>query len=678
MTKNIHFNVRAGLKSIIGKDLITNDIAAIFELVKNSFDANSKNVLIVFLNIFSGGSKLIIQDNGCGMSEADIENKWMPVGYSEKIEKPSVGRRIVAGTKGIGRFSCDRLGKKLNLYSKATHEKRINLVKINWDSFDKNIKRDFLKVYLLFEKVNDFPSYDGKELKRPSGSGTTVEIESLRSGWNKKKIDRLKLHLSRLINPFRNDFSRFEIRLYVPELKIDEKIDNTLFEDLDTIYTKASVNSKGVVERILVDKSYLIKHEEIPATERSHLLKRTTATIYWLDSKAKYRFTKRMGIEAVNYGSIFLYRNGFRILPYGDVGDDWLGIDKRHAQGYARTIGLRDIIGFVDIRVPEKKGFLDVSSRQGLGEEAPEFQELKMFIQKQARFLEAYVVSTWETTKKDKWVEKVAFKSIEQVVGKIKDPELKTFTLARLSKIKEISRKEKKMIQMLKKQNIFLKATAKTSPEALNLIHTMKISSGNIKSNVKDIKRLVSDLPAGEKILRYLNKIQLEANKILITSRIATRANFDMKVKEIKGNIVQYIFEYLENYWKTVSRNIEIETKLHISRFTTAFIPLEISIIIDNLIDNSYKAGATMVRFIISKEKGGIAILIKDDGSGLKNGIEGDIFELGFTTTGGSGLGLFHVRELVEKMDGKVTYNGVGVNRKGASFKIVLGGKNGN
>lgn len=676
MENNIHFDVRSGLKSIIGKDLITKDIPAIFELVKNSFDANAKQVLIRFFNLSEGEPNIVIEDDGCGMSETDIKSKWMAVGYSEKSENPNIGKRVVAGTKGIGRFSCDRLGEKLKLYSKAKREQRVNLVKIDWSNFDRYPKENFLKVGLPFTKECDFPSYEGKKLKRGDGSGTTIEIESLRSEWNMEKMNRLKLHLSRLINPLRNDFSHFEIHLYAPELGIDERVDNTLFEDLKTIYIKASVSSKGAIERLLIDKSDLVKHEEIPATVESSLLREMTATIYYLDRKAKYRFTIRMGTRSVNYGSIFLYRNGFRILPYGDVGDDWLGIDKRHAQGYARTIGLRDIIGFIDIRVPEKTGFGDVSSRQGLSEETPRFRVLKSFILEQFKCLETYVISTWKG--KDKWVEKVAFKDIEQVVSKIKDSELKKFVQEKLARIKEISRKEKEVIRILKKQNLFLKATAKTSPETLNLIHTMKISSDNISSNVKNIKRLVYRLPASEKILRHLSKIQSEADKILITSKIVTRADFDMTVEEKTGNVVQYIFEYLENYWKTVSRNIEVETEVHVSEFIMTFIPLEISIIIDNFIDNSYKADATVVRFVISKDKETLVILIQDDGTGLKEGIGDYIFELGFTTTNGSGLGLFHVRELAGKMGGEVTYEGTGVKEKGVTFKLTLRGKNGN
>ena len=70
-----HFKVSSALKNIIGKDLITDDFVAIFELVKNSFDANAKRVDVVFEKTLSDDGRIIISDNGKGMDLKDIEEK---------------------------------------------------------------------------------------------------------------------------------------------------------------------------------------------------------------------------------------------------------------------------------------------------------------------------------------------------------------------------------------------------------------------------------------------------------------------------------------------------------------------------------------------------------------------------------------------------------------------------
>ena len=117
---DMKFRISSGLKSIIGRDLITNDFVAIFELVKNSFDAKATHVKIVFDLENKENAAIYIADNGKGMSDVDIRDKWLFVAYSAKKsgEEDRDAKRVYAGSKGVGRFSCDRLGRTLVLESK--------------------------------------------------------------------------------------------------------------------------------------------------------------------------------------------------------------------------------------------------------------------------------------------------------------------------------------------------------------------------------------------------------------------------------------------------------------------------------------------------------------------------------------------------------------------------------
>ena len=128
----LHFKTNIQLKSIIGKDLINDDNIAILELVKNSFDADAKKVEVQYLNLkenddkitssFSNKtSRLIIKDDGLGMDLVDIQEKWLNIAYSEKKSNNRQHNRMMAGAKGVGRFSCDRLGEYLNLYKKKLY-----------------------------------------------------------------------------------------------------------------------------------------------------------------------------------------------------------------------------------------------------------------------------------------------------------------------------------------------------------------------------------------------------------------------------------------------------------------------------------------------------------------------------------------------------------------------------
>ena len=131
--ENLHFKTNVQIKSIIGKDLINDDSIAILELVKNAFDADAKRVDISFLNLkcnddldndsFSDQtSRIIIRDDGIGMNLNDIKEKWLNIAYSEKKARTRQFNRMMAGAKGVGRFSCDRLGRFLRLYAKKSEE----------------------------------------------------------------------------------------------------------------------------------------------------------------------------------------------------------------------------------------------------------------------------------------------------------------------------------------------------------------------------------------------------------------------------------------------------------------------------------------------------------------------------------------------------------------------------
>ena len=116
----LQFKISSALKDLVGKDLITSDNVAIFELVKNSYDAYASKVVITFAE-----DRIIIADNGKGMTFDEIRDKWLFVGYSEKKDGAKEEdkqqsyrdriKRYYAGAKGIGRFSCDRLGRFMTM-----------------------------------------------------------------------------------------------------------------------------------------------------------------------------------------------------------------------------------------------------------------------------------------------------------------------------------------------------------------------------------------------------------------------------------------------------------------------------------------------------------------------------------------------------------------------------------
>lgn len=192
-TEKLHFKTSSGIKSIVGKDLITDKFVAIFELVKNSYDAGAKQVTITF-----DLDKITILDDGHGMSKDDLIEKWLNLAYSEKKEGKVNNDRAFVGSKGIGRFSADRLGTKLRISTKIVNEEIFHRLEVDWDEFDKDLST-------RFEEVNLDYSF-GESKKSKEESYTRIEISKLNENWTIDEVNKAKENLRRLKNPFlKND-----------------------------------------------------------------------------------------------------------------------------------------------------------------------------------------------------------------------------------------------------------------------------------------------------------------------------------------------------------------------------------------------------------------------------------------------------------------------------------------
>lgn len=435
-TEKVHFKTNVLLKSIIGKDLIVEDSLAVLELVKNSFDALSSSVNIIFKNILENtdaeelkkieeyselnlpsitSSKLIIQDFGMGMTSDEIKTKWLNIAYSEKKGQQQVGGRILAGNKGVGRFSCDRLGKFLDLYSKTEKESFINHLKIDWSRFEIEDESDLeiqeIELDLNKITIEDFEQKTGLSY---FNSGTVLEISHLRRDWDESKIKKIRKDLEKILNPnqaFNKD--SFDINIIAKEFpkKINGRVENKVFSKLEfkaTSITLELQESGGVIETVLQDKGRVIfkLYEKNSSYEQVKEVG-VKIVLYYLNPYAKGYFKRQTGYRSVDFGSIFLFINGFRIPPYGDEGDDWLGLERRKGQGTNRNLGTREILGRIEVN-DELGLFQIISNRSGVvSSEA--FRELTSttrpysLFYKAFRRLERFVVEgiNWDSVPKE-------------------------------------------------------------------------------------------------------------------------------------------------------------------------------------------------------------------------------------------------------------------------------------
>ena len=123
-TDDFTWNFDVNVFKLLGSQLISDKFTAIIELVKNSYDANATEVKIDFIDSENPESgKIIIQDNGFGMSKSDIQDKWMKIGTNSKRNTkftPKPFSRVLLGEKGIGRFAIEKISNHIILESQQT------------------------------------------------------------------------------------------------------------------------------------------------------------------------------------------------------------------------------------------------------------------------------------------------------------------------------------------------------------------------------------------------------------------------------------------------------------------------------------------------------------------------------------------------------------------------------
>lgn len=429
----VKFRTNILLKSIIGKDLITDDNIAVLELVKNSFDAGSNLAHIIFKNVISNQdikeykksneSKIIIRDTGSGMSEYDLVNKWLNIAYSEKKSKKQEFNRHLAGNKGVGRFSCDRLGKSLDIYTKKLNEPLLKL-SIDWTEFEKidDIEKNIQDVVFELNEIS-VSQYKQETQLEDFDNGTTLLISNLREVWDYQKIQSLRRQLERFINPNQNfQAESFDVLIEADEFKKVESglpegekisgiVKNRIFSELNfkSTYIQSIISEDG---KIITTKLRDRGKEVFTLVENNSydLLKNIEINIYYLNPYSKAYFKRQTGIRSVDFGSIFLFINGFRIPPYGDQGNDWLGMEIRKGQGYNRFLGTREVIGRIEINGVEfddnEDDFFIISNRSGV-DNNKHFEQLTKndspygFYFKTFRRLERFVVEgiNWDSSK---------------------------------------------------------------------------------------------------------------------------------------------------------------------------------------------------------------------------------------------------------------------------------------
>lgn len=367
---NAKMRPRARIISLLGEELVSDERVAIVELVKNSYDADATQVEVKFegANILVPDT-LIVSDNGVGMSLDTIINGWFEPGTITKKQTPrSLGGRLYQGAKGVGRFAAARLAQKLQMETRAKGETHGVFVELDWGSFTDNCYLD--EVELSYE-VRPLPNLQ---------HGTRIKLTGLRKKkeWTEEDFEALHERLSRLISPF-GEVDDFNITLDIPgRPDLTGVVESHRLTQMPKYRLEGELDSAGRFSGAIHADGEEVKkfrsHRLGESKEKPSCGGFKVEIRAWdrdRESLAPYMLELNMSLREIRttldaYSGASIYRDGFRVHPYGEPGNDWLQLDHRSRQAPTIRLANNQIISAIRISQVSNEHLIDRTTREGL------------------------------------------------------------------------------------------------------------------------------------------------------------------------------------------------------------------------------------------------------------------------------------------------------------------------
>lgn len=704
----VAFKFSSRFSQLIGRNLISNPIVAVSELVKNSYDADADNITVEFQNLLSGIPILKIDDDGEGMSFEDVATKWMMVGTDNKVHNPftTKGRRKL-GEKGIGRFSVERLAQRLKIISTKLGDDFAISFSIDWDKYE-TYDGEFSQ---LTHEVLKLPCESGRK-------GTILFLEGLRDFWGKDELLNLQkeLELLRPIDINQVSYKKYKflgsnikINLIAPDILNSRKYINSNFITYAQAHLYGEIKEDGkAIVRIFIKSNISASKEDITENFYYDVDDIDTScgpvtyeAFVFLKDKRLYRSlnveNKDMDDYLKAFSGVKIYRDGFRILPFGDADNDWLELNAKRTGSPEFRIATYNTIGVVYITRDKNPGLQDVLSRENMYE-TPEYMSLKEFVNEAFdKYTALQLSARKKKERKIKEEGKLAFAdakkavsvfsdqigSLKQVVSETNEaqtPEQKTEHLAeveeRVSKI--VSTAETSLEKLKYAYNYYKKQTDFRSREMqiYRNIATLGISAAifghEALNQTVDSKAIIKNMFADyATLLETVDDLAQDLNDlykdlVLIDEKADFYRNYLRKEKQDRSRYINIntILTGLIEQHKNAFKAIEVDPEIEFSGEETDFYLWgyegDFDTIFTNLITNAYKAlkkasGHKYLKFELSFNEGIITVQAINNGQAISKENRAKIFEPLFSTySDGTGLGLTIVQDTLLLYQGTI------------------------
>ena len=682
---------------LIGRELITDRITALFELVKNSYDANAQQVNVTFQNVGPNkdDSLISIKDDGIGMSFEDIRDKWMVIGTSNKRKSPLSPKpflRKCVGEKGIGRFAVDKLGDRLSIITKQKGAANWLKVNINWDLYasnDENSLQWFTDIESPYEYI---PATNIED------HGTELRITRVREPWDSSSIKHAIVQISKLVSPFTSLSYPFCVYVSAPEYNIKERATKSI-DDFNMatcsflLDYNNQTNEQDYAEYNKNNHSLEIRKGRIKAFGGVKM------RVYFFDATARRKYKNAFPNDPID--GFKIYRDGIIATPFAeeqenpDAKRDILGIDKRLWQDIFTRISSREFLGIIEITKEENPLIIDATNRQDFVENDG-YKALKRFIIEQLVALQMYKADIRKSQKEEN---KTQLAGAQEELGKLaealtslskRSPEISN-TLQPLIKQTQatqqsvkvaIKEQKKESEEFLRKENAYLSIMS-MQEYSIQITHAIRTTLNQLKGRIEFFRDFYP-LPQKEHIFKQYAKEMFDKMKILskVTDYMLSYSQSNINPEPINMyDTFTNIFSTYDNLFEENSIILQTDFAEKVVLNTNKQFFYDI---IQNMVDNSIKAlkdtiGQKIIKCSYRFEDNHLQILMTDNGCGIPHEDWIKVFELYYTTTekqGGGGVGLYIVRTRVESLKGTVNVVPSEFGNVGTTIEIMIPFKN--